>query len=407
MYRCSRSVLAATLGLLVAISPLAPARASVPTRSARALLAHTAGAADSATRTSATAFSLSQPDDDGELVLEDDDDADEDDSGVETRPALSPAEAEANEKYARELYGQAESLYGAGQIDRAIVKYEAGYRLVPDKHGFAFKIGVAAWEIRDCIKARDMLERFVDVARYESKFADRVPRARSILARIRDTGCADRQADDPAVAVPNTDEAQSEEEFDEPEVSDRRSRREARRERRRAQMADDDENPLGASSRDLRADARRRAELNDKSSRGLLGAGISLMTLGVLGAGTGVVFNIMADGKAKELLSLTARDPRTLYPTGDYGCRNPDEPCPYDIERELRQHNIITPIAYAAGGTVFAVGMILVIVRQAAQRKLGNSKAEADVARRRGPVLDGISPSFSRSSVGASARIRF
>ena len=70
-----------------------------------------------------------------------------------------------------------------------MVKYESAYRLVPGKHGFAVKIGIAAYEIGDCAKAEQYLRHFM---RYEepAKKEKHQDRVYEILNKIEYSGCA-------------------------------------------------------------------------------------------------------------------------------------------------------------------------------------------------------------------------
>lgn len=72
--------------------------------------------------------------------------------------AQPPTEAE--EEKARALYKEAEELAAAEQWTDAANKYEEAYYLMPGKHGFAYKIGVAAWNAEDCIRAEKYLTHY-------------------------------------------------------------------------------------------------------------------------------------------------------------------------------------------------------------------------------------------------------
>lgn len=59
------------------------------------------------------------------------------------------------------LFHEAEALAKAEQWAEAEAKYETAYHLVPGKHGFAYKVAMAAVNAGDCEKARLFLEHFI------------------------------------------------------------------------------------------------------------------------------------------------------------------------------------------------------------------------------------------------------
>lgn len=96
------------------------------------------------------------------------------------------------EERAKELYWAAEQLARQERWAEAIPAYVAAYYLVPGKHGFAHKIGVAAWNARDCNMAEEYLEHFVRYAERE-KYADKLEEAKQILGEIAVSGCSTRE----------------------------------------------------------------------------------------------------------------------------------------------------------------------------------------------------------------------
>jgi hypothetical protein len=90
---------------------------------------------------------------------------------------------------AKVLYQEAEGLAASGQWPEAVVKYEQAYYLVPDKHGFALKIGEAAFEAGDCTKAERYARHFIKYAPQDKQETDG-PRAYDVLNKIEYTNCA-------------------------------------------------------------------------------------------------------------------------------------------------------------------------------------------------------------------------
>ena len=77
---------------------------------------------------------------------------------------------------AKTYYVEAESAFKAGDYLTAVTKYEEAYFLVPGKHGFAYKVGTAAWKLGDCVKADEYFRHYVTYETRESK-ADKIEEA--------------------------------------------------------------------------------------------------------------------------------------------------------------------------------------------------------------------------------------
>lgn len=92
---------------------------------------------------------------------------------------------------ARQLYREAEAHAAAGDWLAAVGLYEEAYYLVPGKHGFAHRVGVAAYNAGDCAKAETYLRHFLMYGDHE-KQADRFEQAKQILGEISVSGCASR-----------------------------------------------------------------------------------------------------------------------------------------------------------------------------------------------------------------------
>lgn len=101
-------------------------------------------------------------------------------------PYAGMSEEEKLEK-AKGIYMEAEELAKAGDWEAAEAKYEEAYYLVPGKHGFAFKVGKAAFEAGHCQKAEQYLHHFETYADPQ-KQKDRLKEAKKILSETN--GCA-------------------------------------------------------------------------------------------------------------------------------------------------------------------------------------------------------------------------
>lgn len=107
-------------------------------------------------------------------------------AAVEAR-AQEPTEAD--EEKARDLYMEAEELAKAGEWQKAADTYEQAYYLVPGKHGFAYKVGHAAWEAGDCVRADKYMSHYRTYAD-TSKHPEFAAEADRVLNEIEFKGCA-------------------------------------------------------------------------------------------------------------------------------------------------------------------------------------------------------------------------
>ena len=304
---------------------------------------------------------------------------------------------------AKRLFLEAESHAEVGEWSLAATKYEAAYRLVPEKHGFAYKIGIAAWKAENCDKAYEYLTHLVTFGGEDPKLADKIAEARSVLEEIKDSSCASNaNKNDSTTSSANTesndgghDSESGPLNSDAAPVPDRIDSAE------QAVDLDDVENPLGLSRRDMRSKAANEMLDSERAKhKGMLIAGITLSSTGALAIGGGLISYFLAKKTGDELAELSSLNTVTNFPQGDFSCRNKSEPCPYQLAGNLDIYNLITPIAYGVGGGLVAVGFILIGAQQAKVRKNRNAK-KASLR------LRGLSPVWMRSGLGASASIGF
>jgi tetratricopeptide (TPR) repeat protein len=95
-------------------------------------------------------------------------------------PVATMSEEERTEK-AKELFTQAEEKAAAKDWANALLLYEQAYQLMPEKHGFALKVGTAAEQVGDCAKATQYYEHFVKYAEPD-KYASDIRRVKKTLA---------------------------------------------------------------------------------------------------------------------------------------------------------------------------------------------------------------------------------
>lgn len=102
-------------------------------------------------------------------------------------PAPGLSEEEKLEK-AKGLYMEAEGKAKAEDWAGALPLYEEAYQLVPAKHGFALKVGVAAEKSGDCAKAITYYEHFVKYAEAD-KYEDDIKSTQKSLDALKKKGC--------------------------------------------------------------------------------------------------------------------------------------------------------------------------------------------------------------------------
>ncbi len=102
-------------------------------------------------------------------------------------PAAPELSEEERKAQAKDLYVEAEAKAAAEDWSAAVGLYEQAYYLVPEKHGFALKVGIAAEKSGDCDKATTYYQHFVQYAEPD-KYADDIAKAKKSLAKL-EKGC--------------------------------------------------------------------------------------------------------------------------------------------------------------------------------------------------------------------------
>ena len=111
---------------------------------------------------------------------------------IEAAKCATPDEETAKED-AKELYVFAEEKAAAGEWTTAMYAYEDAYFLVPAKVGFAYKVGVAAFEARRCSKAAEYLDHFAQYGDPE-RHAEMLAETEGMQNRLETLGCGQSEA---------------------------------------------------------------------------------------------------------------------------------------------------------------------------------------------------------------------
>ena len=285
-----------------------------------------------------------------------------------------PADSELSEdekmEKAKGLYIEAERLAGEENWEAAVVLYEQAYYLVPGKHGFAHKVGIAAWKVNNCDKAFEYLTHFLQYADRE-KQGDKISEAEGILAEIEAKQCRTQTEPEPEPEPEPTKPVETENPFE-----------------TEAQPGDDGKPDKGKK----------------KGGKGMLVGGAVLITLGVGGVVVGAVGASMASSAGNSLDDLSSTSTLTGYPVGDYACRDvTGDMCPTDLEGKLGTGKALTFAGFIGGGVLVVVGATLIGLHVAKNKKKAGAAAQAKPA----VQLTGLGPALLPGGAGATASLRF
>jgi hypothetical protein len=267
-------------------------------------------------------------------------------------------------KKAKKLYVEAEGLAKEGKWAEAADLYEQAYYLVPGKHGFAYKVGLAAFEAGDCDRAQEYLIHFLTYGDHE-KHQDKLDDAQHTLEEIDASGCATQKSD---MKVDATGQPV------------------------------DSEDPFSAG------EGGQEEQDKGKGNKGLLIGGAVLLALGAGGIALGAAGTAMAMGTRNELEDLGGESPSTPtgYPSEYYACKS-GAPCPSDLEGQLGTQKTLATVGFVAGGVLLAGGATLVTLWVLRRGKSGGQEAR----RGGGPRLTGLGPTWVPGGGGLGASLEF
>lgn len=286
---------------------------------------------------------------------------------------------EEKEERAKNLYIRAEGLSAQDNWVDAVPLYEEAYYLVPGKHGFAHKVGVAAWNAGDCDKANDYLRHFIKYGDTD-KNPEKSAEAKQILGDISVSGCATQETTTTTTTTTKATEPS------------------------------ENENPLGESTtktRQVEAKGAREAKKNEK--KGLLLGGAVLAGVGVAGVVVGVVGLGVANGAAGSLKQLSSNRTMSGFPEGDYACRSAiANECPATLEGRMSTGNTLGYIGLGVGGAALIGGAAMLAIYMVNRKKRGNKLETTPAEGAEGIELSAFGPMLvPGGGAGAMAEIRF
>lgn len=303
---------------------------------------------------------------------------------AETTPAPQPQpelSEEEKEAKAKDLYMQAEGLAAEGKWVESVPLYEEAYYLVPGKHGFAHKVGVAAWHAKDCNKANEYLKHFLTYGE-EDKYADKFAEAKQILGEISVSGCATNDTTPTPQPQPTPAGPDGEEEV--------------------APGLEGAGTERAAANKDAKDTAK-------SEKRGLLIGGSVLTGLGVAGVAVGIAGLGMASGAANSLQDLSTNLTLSGFPEGDYACRGvAGGECPFDLEKRMRTGNVLGYVGLGVGGAALIGGVAMLAIYMVNKKKRGNEVESTPTDGGAGVELSAFGPMLvPGGGAGAMAEIRF
>jgi len=277
-------------------------------------------------------------------------------------------------KKAKSLYGEGDAAFKGGDNATALTKFEEAYNVfAPQLHVFNINIGLAAFELGDCVKAKTAFQRFLDLV---SEHPAR-KQAQEKLLEIERSGCANVAPEpvvtEPVVSAPVDAAVENQ---DAPELTSRRSERE--------EAAEDE-----------------RKETKSKKASGKLIAGAALTGLGVAALVGGAVSLAIANKRANHLAEL-ASPGATGFPSGNY---SDDEVANLD-RTGLPAANKASVGLFIAGGALTTVGVVLIVLDRTGKKKAALKGGDKN-AKSSGPQLTGLGPTMLRGGAGVSASLRF
>jgi hypothetical protein len=276
-------------------------------------------------------------------------------------------------KKAKSLYGEGDVAFKGGDNATALTKFEEAYNVyAPGLHVFNINIGLAAFELGDCVKAKTAFQRFLDLV---SEHPAR-KQAQEKLLEIERSGCANVAPTPepvPVISEPVNPEVENQ---DAPELTSRRSEREE-------------------------AAETERKETKSKKASGKLIAGAALTGVGVLALVGGAVSLGIANKRANQLAEL-ASPGATGFPAGDYS-----DDMVANLDRTgLPAANKASVGLFIAGGALTTIGVVLIVLDRTGKKKAALKGGDKN-AKSSGPQLTGLGPTVLRGGGGVAASLRF
>jgi hypothetical protein len=280
----------------------------------------------------------------------------------EQLPDPSTMSADDKLNLAKRLYKEAKGFHDAGDYYNSVIKYEQAYTYAPDKHLFAYNLGVDAWELKDCARVKHYLQTFL---LNDDSNDDLRKDAKRILQEAESNPECITQANAAAGGGGGGGGTST-------------------------TVEDNEEAPGLDRGNDGGGGEGNGDSKPKKKVSGLLVGGAIMAVLGVGAAGGGAAVLVIGSGKKKELDALSEPG-STTFPTGDYREAR-------DLEASLKSLGLVGPVLLGVGGAMLVGGIALIAMDRGNKKKGKGAYANAGA-----PRLTGVGASPLPGGGGAAA----
>jgi len=271
-------------------------------------------------------------------------------------------------EWAKKLYIEAKGFHDGGNYYCSVIKYEQAYTYAPDKHLFAYNLGVDAWELKDCARVKHYMQLFM----------------------VNDTDNDDLRKDAKRIL----DEAESNPECVTQGGGGGGSSSSGGAESEGSGAPIEDTEAAPGLDRPEENNGSSDTGAKKKKASGLMIGGVLLSVLGLGAAGGGVALTLAGKKKNDTLTDAASTSNPTGFPQGFYD---------KELADEAKSFGTIGPVLMGAGGALLVGGVVMIVL------DLGNKKkGKGAYAKRDGFHLAGMGATPLRTGGGtASMTFRF
>ncbi len=274
-------------------------------------------------------------------------------------------------EWAKKLYIEAKGFHDASNYYCSVIKYEQAYTYAPDKHLFAYNLGIDAWELKDCARVKHYMQLFMV---NDTDNDDLRKDAKRILDEAESNPECVTQAGGGGGGGGGSSSGGSESEGSGAPIEDTEA----------APGLDRPDEGTGPTD----------SGPAKKKVSGLMIGGVLLSVLGLGAAGGGVALTLAGKKKFDGITEASSTSNSTGFPQGFYD---------KDAADQAKSFGTIGPVLIGAGGALLVGGVVMIVL------DLGNKKkGKGAYAKRDGFHLAGMGATPLRTGGGtASMTFRF
>lgn len=286
-------------------------------------------------------------------------------------PDANSISADEKLSWAKKLYVEAKGFHDAGNFYCSVIKYEQAYTFAPDKHLFAYNLGVDAWELKDCARVKHYMQLFMV---NDDSNPDLRKDAKRILQEAETSpecvtsgggggggpvsGGGGGGGGGTSATPTEVEEAPG--------------------------LGGGDSSSGGGGGTD---------EPAKKNVSGMLIGGVVMAVLGAGAVGGGLGTFVLGKNKAAEFGELHDTGNMTTFPQGVYDA---------DLEKSAKTLGLISPILIGAGAALLVGGVALIVVDRGNKKK-----GKGAYASKRGFQITGVGAAPIGGGAAASMSFRF